>query len=430
MFMNRSKHHLDRRTAITVQTTLLFIWALSVGLLTGRSACAADNSSSTVDDPLLQKVDEAIEVSTRRYLTAGVHTPWQIMHGLLALRGEFEVKDKSGNKLNAADWISQGVYFNGEPWFQKTRYGARAHPYTSDYIFEGHANQFLAIMASAGFSLDHKLKAGKAAVTVRDLVNNSKKETNARDEITWTLWALAHYLEPDATWTNKYGQTWSIERLVAVQNQQQLSRSACGGTHGLFALAYARNQYLKTKRPLRGVWLQADQRIKRYIQEARAYQNSDGSFSSNYFQGYGHSRDFEERLSTSGHILEFLMMALPDKDLQKPWVRKAVNAVATDLIDNKHKPAEPGALYHALDGLILYRTRITAKAPRAASAPKTPAPQTASPQTTTPTPKKKGPTTNGPVAARRPSHQGKAGDDVAEKPSRFTQPPLPIPPKP
>ena len=335
-----------------------------------RCAKADDKRSSrnsAADDRLLKMVDQAIDISKRRYLTADVHTPWQILHGMLALRGEYQVRDKTTGKLiNAAEWMSKGVYFHKEPWFEKTKHGARAHPYTQDYIFEGHPNQFLAIMSMAGFPIDYKFYAGKDEITVRDIVRNSQHETNAEEETTWTLWAMSHYLGPDATWVNKKREAWSIRKLVSIENKKTLARCACGGSHSLFALSYALRRYRKTGRPLRGVWLAADIRVRRHIAIARAFQNPDGSFSSEYFERRGYSRDFEKRLSTTGHVLEFLMMSLPENRLREDWVRRGVESACRILIDNKQKPAEPGALYHALDGLILYRARMTGKLPIAA----------------------------------------------------------------
>ena len=77
--------------------------------------------------------------------------------------------------------------------------------------------------------------------------------------------ALAHYEEPDAQWFNAAGEPWSIERLVKMQIDEPVTSGACGGCHGLFALAYARNMYISTGKPLRGVWFEADQKIKRYV---------------------------------------------------------------------------------------------------------------------------------------------------------------------
>src|SRR5690606_3631002 len=97
-------------------------------------------------------------------------------------------------------------------------------------------------------------------ITLGDIVRNGQMEVQAGEEPTWTLWGLVHYLGPDATWQNKHGESWSIERLVRSQVYEPVARAACGGTHGLFALAYARNKYLETGRPLSGAWLEADQK--------------------------------------------------------------------------------------------------------------------------------------------------------------------------
>lgn len=308
-------------------------------------------------DPLLKQVANAIDVSEKRFLTANVHTPWQIMHGLLALRQEYMVKDKNGKKIKAIDWISSGPHYKGDAWFQKTRFGGQAHPYSTDYAFEGHPNQFLAILAMADVPLTHKLKTDRGTITIADMVRNAKAEIKTNEEVTWTLWALSHYLGPDSTWENKYGETWSIERLVRIQTQEATFNGACGGSHGLFALTYARNVFLKTKQPLRGHWLAADQKIQKYIAQAKSLQNTDGTFSTEYFESRGHSRAFEKRLNTSGHTLEFVVSALPQERLKEQWVRNGIAAIAKDLVDNRLKPAECGSLYHAMNGLVIYRDK-------------------------------------------------------------------------
>jgi hypothetical protein len=308
-------------------------------------------------DPLLEKVEEAIEISKRRYLTAGVHSPWQIFHGMLALKQDYLIK-QNDKKISALDWMSQGVSFRGDPWFQKTRHGGRVHPYTVPYAFEGHPNQSLAILAFANVPMDHKFGTPNGTITTADMVKHAQMEVNSQEEITWSLWALIHYLGPDARWQNQYGRQWSIEHLVRIQTDEQCNDAACGGTHGLFALAYARNTYLQKGRPLRGVWLEADQKIRRYVEAARSLQNSDGTFSTDFFRSGSHSYDFENRLETSGHTLEFLMLALPHDRLKEQWVRRSVSAIATDLIEHRRESIECAPLYHALNGLVIYRDRV------------------------------------------------------------------------
>ena len=217
----------------------------------------------------------------------------------------------------------------------------------------------MAYMTMCDLPLDYKFKTSSGeTATISDFINGAKMEVNDREEITWTLWFLSHYIEPTSQWINKDGQPWSMERLVQIENGKVVTSAACGGTHGLFALAYARNAFRESGGNLYGPWLEADQKVQRYLEEARANQNPDGTFSSNYFQGPGYSNDFVKRIGTTGHILEFVCVAVPQSRLHEEWVRRAVTILAHDLIENRQASAECGALYHAVDGLSVYRTRM------------------------------------------------------------------------
>ena len=307
-------------------------------------------------DPLDKLVDEAIEVSHRRMLSTEVHTPWQIAHGILALRWEYTIYQNK-KRIRAIDWVSTGPNFRNRPWFITTEHGGKGHPFTEPYAFEGHPNQFLAFYAMAGLPLDHKFKAGKKTITISSMIRNAKAEVNTDEEITWTLWALSRYLPWNTEWVSNRGEQWSMETLVRVQMQSEPTKSACGGTHGLFALASSVNNYAKDQKQLRGTWLEASMRVRQYIEYARSMQNQDGSFSANYFEGPEYASDVNKRVSTTGHTLEFIMEGLPQKRLNEPWVRSAVSRIAKDLIDYKKQPLEPGGMYHAIDSLMIYRER-------------------------------------------------------------------------
>ncbi len=211
--------------------------------------------------------------------------------------------------------------------------------------------------------LNHKIgvSGGKGFVTMADMVRHAQMMCNSNEEISWTLWFLTHYLEPDATWTNYNGERWGIEKLVSIQTGQPVVTAPCGGTHGLFALAYARNSYLQKHGKLTGTWLQADQKIQEHIAKARATQNRDGSFSAHFFREPGHTEDPTDRLKTSGHMLEWLMMAVPQQELKQNWVRYGVYRVAADLIQYSNQEIDPGPLYHALHAITLYRERVAPK---------------------------------------------------------------------
>ncbi|MCA9016361.1 MAG: hypothetical protein KDA77_13595, partial [Planctomycetaceae bacterium] len=235
--------------------SLLIVFMSSIGILAGcGNAPQAESKAETATtstgprelespEELLKKVEQAIEIARKQYhLESDKHSPWEIYHGMLAFRKDYTIK-KEGKDVNALEWISSGVFFDNEPWFQKTEFGGRAHPYTKSNAFEGHKNQSLAILAMADVPLDHTFQTPDGPITVADIVENAKKEIQENEEVTWSLWGLVHYLGPDATWLDKKGEEWRMEDLVYMQNATLSNDSACGGTHALFALSYARNTY-------------------------------------------------------------------------------------------------------------------------------------------------------------------------------------------
>lgn len=346
---------------------LVLIFAVAQGVAYAQDqgqasipAPSAPVASDAPRDPLLVLVEKAISVTSRRQLTAGVHTPWQVVHGILALRHDLVMKLPDGGQISGIEWMAGGALHEGQPLWEITPYGGRGHTFTKPYAFEGHPTQFMGYMSMSNLPLDFQFKVGQTGktVTVADVVNDAKMQVREGPEVTWTLWALTHYLEPDAEWVNSAGEQWSIERMVQVETRQSVLSGACGGTHGLFALAYARNKHLRNGNVLRGPWLEADQKVQRYVQEARALQNPDGSFSAAFFRGPELGQAFAKRLPANGHVLEFLMMALPEERMKEEWVRRGVTSVAQDLVDNRSAPADCGPLYHALHALKLYNYRV------------------------------------------------------------------------
>ena len=362
----------SRRTVLcATRITLMSLMSLMSLITTALPLAAQDSTSPAAKpvakplDPLAQQVDRAIDVSSRRFLTIEHHSPWQILHGVLALRQNFVINQpggKPGERVRALDWITRGASYRGTPLFRRTAYGAEAQPFTQPYEFEGHPNQFLAILTMSRLPAEHQFAVAgspdQQKVSIAELVKHAQARVNDLEEITWTLWALSHYLPPEARWMNAAGEPWSIERLVQIQTSEDPDDAACGGTHGLYALTYARNRYRDAnKGQVRGAWLEADQKIRRHIEEARIYQNEDGTFSASYFLGPHQSHQFQERIETSGHTLEWLVQAASDQQLRSDWMRRAVAAMAGDLIRHSDTTVQCGPLYHALHGLVLYRER-------------------------------------------------------------------------
>jgi hypothetical protein len=144
-----------------------------------------------------------------------------------------------------------------------------------------------------------------------------------------------------------------------VQNQvaTQVTKAACGGTHNLYALAVARNNHLRRGGQLRGVWLQADQKLKRHMVAAKSLQRRDGSYPTNYFRGYGFPKSFSEQIASTGHMMEWLVVAVDDRQFSEEWVERSIRYLAEKLIEYRDESAECGPLYHTVSALMLYRDR-------------------------------------------------------------------------
>lgn len=327
-------------------------------------------AANPAEDPLLKQIDLAIQANSQRYLVANSNSPWQIFHGLLAYRQDFKVR-VGDQKMSAIEWVAtMEPQFDRQPLLMKTPHGAKFHPFTRPYAFEGHPSQTLALLSESKLPVDYKFKIGNETVTIADFLNSTMMEVNPKEEITWVLWALINYVKVDAQWVNQWNQPWSIEALVQHQVRARVEGSPCGGNHGLFVLVRARNKYLMDGRPLRGAWLEADQKIQRYVQIARSLQNPDGSFSSEFYEGRGHTRDMNERFNTTGHTFEFLSIGLSDAQLNEPWVRSAAMVLANELYIHRRAQPDCGPMYHSLNALMNYRNRL--RPPQSAVAATTP----------------------------------------------------------
>jgi hypothetical protein len=361
--------------------TLLAVIALTVLLAGCRPSAEPESelalpSPSLSHDDLRRNLDEILEFTYRdRHFSFEQHAAWQILHGVLAYQRDFLV-EHDGTEVRAVDYLLEGGPMKG--WDLEVvvderagRRGLRAMLELGSQSGQGHTDQWLANLAQSGLSLDQTLRVGDQTVTMRDWVTQSQLDVprNVIREYSWTLLALSPYMSSNATWTASDGQTWSIERLVQIEADQELDSSACGGTHRLIGLTKTLARHRSEGGKMEGAWAKADEVIQQAIAVARRYQNPDGSFSTRYFESPGSSPDLAQNLGNTGHTLEFLVMALADEQLNEPWVRNAVTYLCDTFRLTRDVPVECGVLYHAAHGLILFRARVFGPRSYAMAAP-------------------------------------------------------------
>jgi hypothetical protein len=125
----------------------------------------------------------------------------------------------------------------------------------------------------------------------------------------------------------------------------------------LIGVAMALKKRRAEGRPITGIWQRADQVVQQSIQRTLDYQNPDGSFSAQYFRRPASTPDLSIALGTTGHLLEFLTVAMSDQQLNNPQVDLAVQYLCGLFRETQDLALECGALYHAVHGLVLFRQR-------------------------------------------------------------------------
>jgi hypothetical protein len=328
-----------------------------------------DSARVADDDQLRRELDEVLEFTLHnRSLNTEDHAAWQILHGALAYGKEFPVRvGRDGPVVSAVEHILGGGRMNG--WDVAAgdvldpvtgRRGLRAILEPGSKAGQGHVDQWLGYLAECGLGPEQTIQVADKTYTMADLLAQAQRDVprNEGREWTWTLMGLTAYLPTTATWLAGDGRQWSIGQLVQLEAEQELTTSACGGTHRLVGLAMALNHHLDQGGQLDGPWKLADEVIRQSVQTARRLQNSDGSFSTNYFSRGGQSADLADVMRTTGHTLEFLTLSVTDEELREPWMGRAALRLCDAFRKTKDMPLECGALYHAAHGLVLYRQRL------------------------------------------------------------------------
>jgi len=327
-------------------------WALSVALV-----LALGTPNVLLGQPATAELDrrvaDALKHNGRRMLSSDRQSTWEILHGVLGFGGDFRIRaGLNGSVVRAVDFICNEASVGGQRLFFTVPHGVKA---LEGYGAQGHPDQFLAIFAQADVPLTQSIKVDGAVFKVADLVSQAQADYDAGREASWTLIALVTYLPLNAVWTNQAGRPLTIADLVAAEVDVQPQTAACGGTHNLYALAYALRRYKASGAAITGAWQQAETKLAQYVQLARSYQNRDGSFSSNYFVGPGWPSDPETVLYSTGHMLEWLMIALPESEWHQPWIANAFEALLTAHERVKTHSVDCGSLYHACHALRLYQ---------------------------------------------------------------------------
>jgi len=321
------------------------------------------NIEHRTSNVLCTRIDAALQEIRGRDLLRE-NSFWTVFHGILGVGPEsaYLLDHRTGERVKALDYICQGGKIRGLEFVAIPPDRADVVTIPGSGTAQGHQDQFIAEMAQWGMPLNRKILVQGKEYTFEAFTRNSRDRASvkANQELSWAIIIIAQYYGTDITWTTNRGETLHFDDVVRYELHQPIKDSpVCGGTHRLFGLSWAYHLHLAKGGQKTGVWKEVEDLTFEYKELARKLQNIDGSFSTAYFRGPGNDlSNLTLRIHSTGHILEWLALALSDQELRQPWVENAADALAAMILNNRAQGLDSGAVYHATHGLEIYRHRV------------------------------------------------------------------------
>jgi hypothetical protein len=294
---------------------------------------------------------------------------WTVFHQILGVGPDsaYLVDHVTGERVKSLDYICNGGKLRGLEFVAVGPDRADVVTMAGSGTGQGHQDQFIAEMAQWNMPLDRKILVQGKEYPFSAFTANSRDRASVRDkqELSWAIIIIAQYYGTDITWTNNRGETLHFDEVVRYEMKQPIKESpVCGGTHRLFGLSWAWHLHAAKGGKKTAVWQEVVQLTNEYKELARKLQNIDGSFSTAYFRGPENNlNDLTLRIHSTGHILEWLSLALTDEELRQPWVENAATALTGMILNNRDQGLDGGAVYHATHGLAIYRNRVFGPTP-------------------------------------------------------------------
>jgi hypothetical protein len=317
---------------------------------------------------LLERADVVIKRVQARELISERHTPWVIMHAVIAYEKEIDVHDSATKeKVNALEYLRTRAKYGGKRIFRVDAKGRPAMPtrglrygLKESFKVQDHADQFLMAFADAGVSLDDVIATeGGKNFKVADMLEASKSRLKKGQELGWTLVAWSQYLPMDGSWKAESGRSYSIENLVALAIKRDPRRETEGGPHHLYGIAIALEQYQREHEgELTGTWKAAREYLDRYVALARKNQQDDGQFSVAMFRSPRKADSPKQLVWATGHTIEWLCVALTAEQLKEPWVKRGVARLLQEMEKHPADAFSEGGLYHAVHALRRYKQEV------------------------------------------------------------------------
>jgi hypothetical protein len=308
---------------------------------------------------LRDRIRKTLATHRRAELGTQQNTPTEIMLGCLPFGCKTEVL-LAGKRLNGITCLCWNYPCAGYELLTtcdghvaaRVGYGRQERP-----------SQLLATLALARVESTYPMRVGEDVRSVADLVEYEKLSCRSGDNLSLKLLGLSHYVE-EPIWQNDLGETWSIDRMLGEELAAPVVTEPSGGIDRLLALSYALGKRAEKGLPIDGNYQRARKFLADFSAHAVELQNADGSWGPYFLAARSAGRTQDSQLLSTGQILRWLVVTLPEDDLGLAPVVRAANLVNNILSTGRYTSnvaalgtRDIGAMMYGLQALQIYDDR-------------------------------------------------------------------------
>lgn len=241
---------------------------------------------------------------------------------------------------NDANLRQQGViHGNFERFLERTADGIRVTTVgdmgQASVLGAGHIDQLLAILGELGVPSDTPVRISETdSGTVEDMVFDSIARFSIEQEIEWTTVAFSRWLPPSTRWRNRFGEKFCFDDLATAICARKFGDGPCDGIHVYYAAASLLRANQQHKLISEDSEIRLIELLNRVVLKLRQYELSPGGWDAKW-SGQHENRSFWgdriERLSSTGHHLEWLAIAPEEIQIPDGLIERGILSIESNL---------------------------------------------------------------------------------------------------
>ncbi|MDO5308142.1 MAG: hypothetical protein Q4G03_01395 [Planctomycetia bacterium] len=234
------------------------------------------------DSELAERIDALLARFTTPTLALERSTPGRVLRYSL-VGGVEETFLISNTQAVTADQLSkspalESIYALGALCWNKPCANRQLLRESNDHViptvgagFQSQRGELLAALAFARVTRDYEMRVGSNHYSVNDLIAWEKYSCSSHADLTLVAVGLAYYSQnPDETWENAFGETWSLGRILEEETRRPVDWGTPSCVDKLLAFSYLVARLKQSAANASGTLTPTLTRIERFLVAIKA----------------------------------------------------------------------------------------------------------------------------------------------------------------